>query len=182
MNPNKDFFVECNEGPMMNPSEFENTFCKQCRNRQCVRAGMAFSNWDKRILTQVDRLLSNPNIVIQSETSRWSGISDFEKFNEPEVIEVWGVPEKNTQVAQDIREEEDTIPAPPVDPPDVDEELPSNEAKEYTNPLNTPAREITIGGQSKLIQNSRPEPKNFKSDPWSVNESLPVGGKFKMGK
>lgn len=186
MKPNKDFFVECNEGAMMNPSDFENTFCKQCKNRQCVRAGMAFSNWDKRILTQVDRLLNNPNIVIQSETSRWDGISDFEKFSEPQVIEVWGVPESPLQSTQTIREEDDTIPAPPVDPPDVEEDeeevLPSVENNTYTNPLNTPAREITIGEAPRLIQNSKPKPKNFQTDPWSVSESLPVGGKFKMGK
>ncbi len=191
MKPNKDFFVECNEKGMMSPPEFERTFCNQCKNRQCVRAGWAFSTWDKRILTQVDRLLTNPNIVLQDESSRWEGIKDFEKFNEPSVIEVWGVPESPIQATDFIREEEDTEPVPPVEPPQIDDEV--EEPKEvidsspippptqkYSNPLNTPAQEIMIGEAPKPIQNNRP--KNFKSDPWSVTETLPVGGKFKMGK
>lgn len=190
MKPNKDFFVECNEGAMMSPPEFENTFCNQCKNRQCVRAGMAYSTWDKRILTQVDRLIKNPNIVIQTETSRWQGIEDFSLFNEPQSIEVWGVPEEQSTplIVNDIREEEDTLPAPPIEPPEIEEE-PSPDQKEesvsaqpvaYHNPLNTPPQEITIGEAPKHAQQSRP--KNFQSDPWSVTETLPVGGKFKMGK
>ena len=193
MKPNKDFFIECNEGGMMNPPEFERTFCNQCKNRQCVRAGWAFSNWDKRILTQVDRLITNPNIIIQKESSRWDGVSDFERFNEPQVIEVWGVPESTIQVEEPtreepIREEPDTIPAPPVNPP-MFEESTTHEEKpapdpeplnQYTNPLNTPPQEITIGEAPRPV--SKPKPKNFKSDPWAVTESLPVGGKFKMGK
>lgn len=190
MKPNKDFFIECNEGGMMSPPEFERTFCNQCKNRQCVRAGWAFSNWDKRILTQVDRLLANPNIAIQKESSRWDGVSDFEIFNEPQVIEVWGIPESPIQIEELVREEPDTVPAAPVDPPvfeeDVIEEKPvvepelTTQPKKYTNPLNTPPQEITIGEAPRPV--SKPKPKNFKSDPWAVTETLPVGGKFKMGK
>ncbi len=192
MKPNKDFFIECNEGGMMSPPEFERTFCSQCKNRQCVRASWAFSNWDKRILTQVDRLLTNPNIVLQNESSRWDGVLDFELFNEPQVIEVWGIPESPIQAEELIREEPDTIPVPPIDPPEFDENIlvaekpepepepEPDQPKKYTNPLNTPPQEITIGEVPKTVSN--PKPKNFKSDPWSVTETLPVGGKFKMGK
>ena len=202
MKPNKDFFIECNEGGLMGPPEFERTFCNQCKNRQCVRADWAFSTWDKRILTQVDRLIKNPNIVLQSEASRWEGVSDFEGFQEPQVIEVWGVPETETQSPLIIggvidRDEEDTLPAPPVDPPEIEEEEeedavmtsapkidlphPIPQPQVFQNPLNTPPQEITIGEAPKPAQ-PQSRPKSFQSDPWSVSETLPVGGKFKMGK
>ena len=190
MKPNKDFFVECNEGGMMSPPEFERTFCSQCKNRQCVRASWAFSSWDKRILTQVDRLLENPNIVLQTETSRWEGVSDFDAFNEPQTLEVWGTPQPPIQINVE-REEADTIPAPQVEPPEVEEDeimtsapkiqpQPIPQPQAYHNPLNTPAQEITIGEAPRPSQKSRP--KNFQADPWAVTETLPVGGKFKMGK
>jgi len=194
MKPNKDFFVECNEGGMMSPPEFERTFCNQCKNRQCVRAGMAFSTWDKRILTQVDRLLKNPNIVLQADGSRWEGVSDFEGFQEPQVIEVWGIPNqeapKNDLLVVE-EDEEDTLPAPPIEPPEIEEDeeevLTSapkidlqTQPKVYHNPLNTPPQEITIGGYSKPDQ-AQSQPKRFQADPWEVTETLPVGGKFKMG-
>jgi hypothetical protein len=199
MKPNKDFFIECNEGGMMSPPEFERTFCNQCKNRQCVRADWAFSSWDKRILTQVDRLLTNPNIVLQSEASRWEGVSDFEGFQEPQVIEVWGVPEEQPQaplIIGDEREEADTVPVPPVDPPEIEEDdavmtsAPKIELEPqpipqpqqvYQNPLNTPPQEITIGEAPKPAQ-PQSRPKRFQADPWAVSETLPVGGKFKMGK
>lgn len=186
MKPNKDFFVECNEGGLMSPPEFERTFCNQCKNRQCVRADWAFSAWDKRILTQVDRLLENPNIVLQSETSRWEGVSDFEGFQEPQVIEVWGVPQVEPKEAPVVEEEEeeDTVPAPPIDPPEVEEEIPQTEPKPpivYQNPLNTAPQEIIIGEPPKPAS-PQSRPKRFQSDPWAVTETLPVGGKFKMGK
>ena len=192
MKPNKDFFVECNEGGLMSPPEFERTFCNQCKNRQCVRAGMAFSSWDKRILTQVDRLLTNPNIVLQADGSRWEGVSDFEGFQEPQVIEVWGIPNQETpknDLLVIVEDEEDTLPAPPVDPPVFDEEeslvmtsapkVTSPSPQGYHNPLNTPPKEITIGEAPKQVQS---RPKRYQSDPWAVSETLPVGGKFKMGK
>ena len=140
MKPTKDFFIECNEGGLMSPPEFERTFCNQCKNRECVRAAWAFTKWDRRIQTQVDRLLLNPNIVAQKESSRWEGISDFGGFNEPQTVQA--------------------------------------------NPLNTPAQERILGGgastSTPLIDNHRP--KRFQKDPWAVTETLPVGGKFKMGK
>lgn len=197
MKPNKDFFIECNEGGLMSPPEFERTFCSQCKNRQCVRADMAFSSWDKRILTQVDRLLTNPNIVLQSDGSRWEGVSDFEGFQEPQVIEVWGVPEpKAPLIIGDEREEADTVPVPAVEPPEIEEDdevmtsAPKIEIQPqpipqpqqvYQNPLNTPPQEITIGEAPKPAQ-PQSRPKRFQADPWAVTETLPVGGKFKMGK
>ena len=189
MKPSKDLFVECNEGGLMSPPEFERTFCNQCKNRECVRAGWAFTQWDRRILTQADRLLVNPNIVAQSESSRWEGISDIVGFQEPQVIEVWGVPNNPSDtpplIVSETDEEEDTIPAQPVEPPEVVETIesqpPQTQPQVYQNPLNTTPQEIIIG-ESPKPDHSKPRPKRFQSDPWAVTETLPVGGKFKMGK
>jgi hypothetical protein len=186
MKPNKDFFIDCNEGGLMSPPEFERTFCNQCKNRECVRAGWAFTKWDKRILTQADRLLINPNIVSQNESSRWEGISDFNLFNEPQTIEVWGVPKNPVSevitpieilspIEERSREEEDTIPAPPIEPPQIE----GIAQVQTSNPLNTPAQEIMLEGETST---PNPRPKRFQEDPWSVTNTLSVGGKFKMGK
>ena len=186
MKPTKDFFIECNEGGLMSPPECERTFCNQCKNRECVRADWAFTKWDRRILTQSDRLLVNPNIIAQNKSSRWDGISNFEGFQEPQVIEVWGVSEKPSDTPPLIvSEEEDTVPAQPVEPPEVEGAIetqpPQTQPQVYQNPLNTIPQEIIIGESSKP-DHSKPRPKRFQSDPWTVTETLPVGGKFKMGK
>jgi hypothetical protein len=183
MKPTKDFFIECNEGGLMSPPEFERTFCNQCKNRECVRAAWAFTKWDRRIQTQVDRLLLNPNIVAQKESSRWEGISDFGGFNEPQTVEIWGVAEPAPEPAIEEVVQEDTLPTPPA-PPVIEEEVEPTQPPVQANPLNTPAQEIILGGgastSTPLIDNHRP--KRFQKDPWAVTETLPVGGKFKMGK
>lgn len=212
MKPTKDLFVECNEGGTLTPTQFEDTFCKVCKNRTCVRAGWAFSTWDKRILTQVDRLLENPNIVLQSESSKWEGLANLEVFQEPQTIEVWGVTPKDapihidapplvvieestpetrvpeTRVPESVppeptpipdteRVEPLTQPALPVPPPEPEPQHISTRS----SALNTPAQEITLG-EAPRPSNPNPPPKNFSSDPWAVTETLPVGGKFKMGR
>jgi hypothetical protein len=206
MKPTKDLFVECNEGGQLTQSQFEETFCKVCKNRTCVRAGWAFSKWDKRILTQEDRLLKNPNIVLQSESSRWDGLANLEVFQEPQTIEVWGgasnatliqidtppsaplviigestpkvkVPEVVTPTPDTERVELPTTQPPPIPPPEVE---PDPIIISRSSALNTPAQEITLGEAPRSSSNA--PPKNFSSDPWAVTETLPVGGKFKMGR
>ena len=185
----------------MSPQQFEETFCKVCKNRTCVRAGWAFSTWDKRILTQVDRLLENPSIALQTESSRWDGIANLEGFKESQTIEVWGAPKSDlilidspeppppketlARPPEPERVEPLTTP-PPVPPPEpVEEEvapepLPPKETAQSSS-LNTSPEPVYLGGGSPPAQ-ERPAPKNFSSDPWAVTETLPVGGKFKMGR
>jgi hypothetical protein len=129
----------------------------------------------------------NPNIVGQNESSRWEGVPDFERFNEPVVEEIWGITNKPNESLKE-EGEPDTLPSQPIPPPPSEEvcvgkthELDKNnltsdaQQKQYTNPLNTPTKDVLLG-------NPAPRPKNFQSDPWAVTETLPVGGKFKMGK
>lgn len=207
MKPTKDLFIECNEGGKMSPQQFEETFCKVCKNRTCVRAGWAFSTWDKRILTQVDRLLENPSIALQTDSSRWDGIVNLEGFKESQTIEVWGAPKSDLILIDSPKPTPPIEPPPPppketlippqvqerVEPLTVPPQAPAPEPIEEEQPplapppieptlassLNTPPQPVYLGATSPL---DRPAPKNFSSDPWAVTETLPVGGKFKMGR
>lgn len=58
-----DFFQECYmpNQTKVSPQQFDEAFCRVCKNFECVRAGWAESAWVQRMSTQVDRLLDNPN-------------------------------------------------------------------------------------------------------------------------
>lgn len=161
----KDLYVECNDMGL-SEKEFKQTFCDACKNRECVRADWAFSSWDKRILTQEDRLLINPNIVSQSESSRWEGISNIETLEHTGVIEVWNFETKPQ--TETISEKEIKIETTPKL---VSIEEPT---KQNVSSFNTPAKSIIIGGNIE----KKPE-----IDPWSVptKNQVKVGGTFKMG-
>lgn len=59
----EDFFGECTIGNEMPHKEFEQRFCRVCKNQECVRAGWGESQWVQRMSTQVDRLLDNPTFA-----------------------------------------------------------------------------------------------------------------------
>jgi hypothetical protein len=169
MKPSKDLYLQCNDQGLMSAEKFEETFCNQCKNRECVRAGWAFSNWDKRILTQEDRLLINPNIASKEDSEDWADIPDFAVFREPERFEVWGGGQKEPDVVV-IAE-----PSPPA--PQEEKSKPVQEASsgfpQETTSINVPIQEIYIGSSHQ-----DPPPKH---DPWAVVQTVKVGGKFKMG-
>jgi hypothetical protein len=166
----KDLFVECNDMGL-SEKEFKQTFCDVCRNRECVRADWAFSSWDKRILTQADRMLINPNIVSQTESSRWEGISNLETLENSGVVEVWNFDQtpqeapKQVEIISTVEEVAEVEQKPTVV---------KSEPEQRVSSFNTPAKSITIGG------NIESKPKN---DPWAVpaKNNLKVGGTFKMG-
>jgi hypothetical protein len=54
-----DLLNECND-QRIPPREFKETFCKRCRNQNCVNAGWSSSSFEERVRTQVDRLLTHP--------------------------------------------------------------------------------------------------------------------------
>lgn len=61
----EDFFGECFstlQGKMKS-DQFDQSFCKVCKNFECVRAGWVESSWIDRMDTQVERLLTNPNFA-----------------------------------------------------------------------------------------------------------------------
>lgn len=59
----EDYWDECTIGNQMPPKEFEQRFCRVCKNQECHRAGWGESQWVQRMSTQVDRLLDNPNFA-----------------------------------------------------------------------------------------------------------------------
>lgn len=59
----EDFWDECTIGNQMPPKEFEQRFCRVCKNQECHRAGWGESRWVERMSTQVDRLLDNPTFA-----------------------------------------------------------------------------------------------------------------------
>lgn len=46
---------------MLSPEEFRKTFCDECMNTRCQNSKGSGTSWAKRILTQEERLLRNPN-------------------------------------------------------------------------------------------------------------------------
>lgn len=62
-NATDDFFGECTIGSKMPHKEFEQRFCRVCKNQECARAGWGESQWVQRMNTQVDRLLENPQFA-----------------------------------------------------------------------------------------------------------------------
>ncbi len=67
-----DLLDECNDQKVP-PRDFKETFCKRCRNQNCVNAGWASASFDERVRTQVDRLLVNP-LQARPEDTRFDPI------------------------------------------------------------------------------------------------------------
>ncbi len=198
-----DLLGECND-QKISEVEFTSIFCKRCKNKRCDRAGWASSSWEERISTQADRFLNNPNIAIQSESSRWEGIVDFELFQAPTSTEIWGLPqtqEKPTTVEVetplhkvDVKPQEEPPtraksetpvgfvsddPIPVSDNPIPVVESPNvAEKKSPFRQMNTAPQEIIIGG---IDSAPKPQPKTPVDD-WAVpQKKLKIGGTFKMG-
>ena len=173
MKPNKDLYLECNDQGLMSPKDFEATFCRVCKNRECVRSGWGYSDWDERILTQVDRLLNNPNIAHQEESMDWQEITNFIPFKE---TEDWGSPQQSHPSPIIIQPLPEAQPAPPsIEAPPPAEVTPVKEPSPTPmSTFNTPNHEIMLGSEPPPAQT----PSN---DPWAVTTTVKVGGKFKMG-
>lgn len=60
----RDLFAGCNEPGkavfLPNANEFVQTWCKVCKNADCIRARGAISPWETRMAEQVDYLLNDP--------------------------------------------------------------------------------------------------------------------------
>lgn len=171
----KDFLKECND-QNMKESDFMGMFCKVCKNRSCERASWAFTTWDERISTQVDRFFYSP-IVKQSEASQYNGIADFEMYRDnTSPLEVWNVvPEskKKEQTSQITTPKQFIcISEGQKDADKFEMDVEKNE----NDVLNTPVQEFIIGSGNMP---STPQ----KIDEWAIPpKTLKVGGTFKMGK
>ena len=167
----QDLYTGCNDQGVPE-KDFTEMFCNRCRNTSCVRAGWATSTWDRRISTQVDRLLLNPNIISQ-EGTKWEEIPNFESLEITGEVEVWDFP-KQEAVVQAVAPTPKSFQTEPVaiEPPVV--------SKPIAPALNTPVQsQIMIGGAEPP-----PNPTISKTpvDEWAVPpKKLKVGGTFKMG-
>ena len=135
----KNFYVECNDMGLTE-EEFSQTFCAVCKNRNCTNANWAFSSWDKRILSQSERLLK-PNVVLQNQSSKWEGISDIETLEYSGVEEIW-----------DFSSKKEATPTKP-------EEI----AISTSTPMDTKQQpeEIKSETTSTPMETKHPTPKNF---------------------
>lgn len=155
----KDLLFECNTQGMTE-KDFTEMFCKVCKNRKCDRATWAFSTWDERIITQVDRFFHTPSIK-QSEASQYQGISDFEEYHINHKIDIW----TPASVEYGKPKEE---PAPKV--------------VVIQDEINTPVQQNYFVGQPIMIE-KQIEPQPSPKDEWALPpKTLKVGGKFQMGK
>ena len=59
-----DYWGECfDPAAGMSPNQFSETFCRVCMNAECGRSAANGSTWFRRVSTQEDRLLNNPNFA-----------------------------------------------------------------------------------------------------------------------
>mgnify|MGYP001230468029 CR=1 FL=1 len=177
----KDLLGECND-QKISEVEFTSIFCKRCKNKTCDRAGWASSAWEERISTQADRFLNRPNIVSQSDSSRWEGIVNLESLEATGEIEVWGVPQRSNPLAfEEIKPLPISEPDPTPPLVQIEEVKPIIEetAKKEDSPVrrvvNTPPQQIMVSGIDHT-------PKRKSVDEWTVPANkVNVGGTFKMG-
>jgi len=60
----QDFWGECYDPAAgMSPNQFAGTFCNRCLNQECGRSAAEGTSWFRRVSTQEDRLLINPNFA-----------------------------------------------------------------------------------------------------------------------
>ena len=172
-----DLLTECND-QRISEVEFTSIFCKRCKNKSCDRAGWASSSWEERMSTQANRLLHNPNIVKQSESSRWEGLVNLESLEITGDTEVWGM---QTQASIKVKEYElETIePLPKINLKPQEKPKPIETPKTPT--VQTPKRFVNTPPQDILIAGVD-QPKQQPVDEWAVPpKKLNVGGTFKMG-
>lgn len=59
-----DFWGECYDpAGGMSPNQFTGTFCNRCMNQECGRSAAEGTSWFRRVSTQEERLLVNPNFA-----------------------------------------------------------------------------------------------------------------------
>lgn len=82
-----DLLRECNDQGIP-PNEFKAMLCSHCRNAACVNAGWSSSKFEERVLTQVARLLTNPNFA-DPKDPRFEGVRalHFREIEEPLVVQ-----------------------------------------------------------------------------------------------
>lgn len=77
-----DLFDGCYDGEhrkLMAPEQFTQMFCSVCMNVGCRNSKGAGTRWNKRMMTQEDRLLNNPDFAPEN-TAMVMGLPDFKNM------------------------------------------------------------------------------------------------------
>ena len=86
-----DLWDECYSGEhrkLLSPEQFKQTFCGICLNHGCRNSRGAGTLWNRRMETQEDRLLNNPNFA-DPRTAERMGMPDFKDlFRQALAIEI----------------------------------------------------------------------------------------------
>jgi hypothetical protein len=196
----RNLLDECND-QRIPPRDFEATFCKRCRNRDCSLAGWASSSFEERVNTQVDRLLVSP-YQARPEDTRFDPLRAL-LFKEipadvalARLADPWAGPKVHlaspptsvatNQVVEDavsrLAETTGRKPPEPV-PPAVEPPPPAPSPSPVPDPptgINTefPDEGVMIGG-GPVPPLHRPE-----ADPWTPKAKVnvvPRGAKIRMG-
>lgn len=120
-----DFWNECFEPQHgVPPKNFEQTFCRVCLNPECVRSAASGTRWVRRMATQAERLLENPQFADPNDPKyRDLRSIDFPSaLREAMRLEIatrrgdWSVP--TSEDAQQLAAELAARTAPPLAPPE----------------------------------------------------------------
>jgi hypothetical protein len=171
--PDQDFFEGCFEdfqkmqvsGPPPGKTQvevFTETFCNNCRNTDCARAGNKTLTWVKRMRDQPEWLLNNP-IFSELATLDHQRIHELQfpqrKQEQEKLLLDWNPGSKQDQALQDSWES----------PPPAEQA----EQAEQAEPSSTPV----ITAPSISAKGPAPSPSAFQGDlPKLPNISTPQGG------
>ena len=189
-----DLYKECNDKNLLKEDEFEATFCRVCKNRTCDRAQYSKSSWDERISSQLSRLITNPNLVLDLKGTQWEPLPDFDTLRQDfKGYDTWG---PAIQVVTPPTENIGQLPTPPtLEPLIIPNPIIEQASTEVVPMVTTPQPMPQIGGRARVL-NTEPQgvdiwiggdkPKEESriilpqstQDPWEV--PVKVGSTFKM--
>ena len=198
-----DFLKQCMDdlapqvGENQNVNQFNEFYCKRCRQPECERAQWSRDNFAQRVATQAERMLHPQNQIRVTDTPKYAMLTDFvDMAREAVRLEIsdrrgdWNVPEDRHPL-QVIQPAEMILN--PAEPPELPEEEPPEPPKEEPLPPipepvlphpptgNTqapPAEGIMIGG---LPIPSKPLPVQ---DTWEIKpvvQTVAPGARIKLG-
>ena len=189
-----DLYKECNDKNLLKEDEFEATFCRVCKNRTCDRAQYSKSSWDERISSQLSRLITNPNLVLDLKGTQWEPLPDFDTLRQDfKGYDTWGPAIQVVKPLENLSQ----VPTPPTPEPEPVRSIPIiEEQPNHAIPLVTTPQPMPLAGGRARVLNTEPQgvdiwiggekPKEESriilpqstQDPWEV--PVKVGSTFKM--
>lgn len=120
----RDLFAGCNEPGQpwfqRNPHDFEQIYCRHCKNSDCVRAKGSVSPWHTRMAEQVDYLLNEP--VFSDLTT-----ADHRQLAQMAFNDI----RQKMERLEVARVRQDWVPPPPEAPSSFDQVAPSDVTDQF---------------------------------------------------